>query len=290
MSSISPTDGVQSSESTKPRLDGYRKDNLDLDGIDKLTSPGKDSNWLDWAFLMETNIAASIYGYVMLPAPVPPPSHYAQDKAKLCGVLTRYVTSPNLKILRKHPNDPRGMWTALKNAHEGNTAGSRMYWLEKLISFRMESDDVDKELNRVVSVAERLNAMITVKHPLNIDEILVMVVCIMLPNSFKATTTPLLQRDVINLAQIITAVREEVTRASIKPSDTVLIESVSVATEKKKDNKRPICCGWCKRNGHFRADCPRHKRGNENKNQKATEMDELKEELAKLKTMVKKSH
>lgn len=175
-------------------LEVYRKDDLHTDGMEKLSSPGMDSNWLDWSYLMETVICASIYGYVMnSPLPNPLPSHYEADKAKICSVFVRYVSPVNRVILRKHKGDPRAQWAALKLAHESNTAGSRIYWLEKLITFKMESNDVDKELTRAESIAERLSALVTPKRPLTVDEILMMSICVWLPTSLKPTVTPLLQ-------------------------------------------------------------------------------------------------
>lgn len=125
----------------------YRKDDLHTDGMEKLTSPGMDSNWLDWSYLMETVICALIYGYVMnSPLPNPLPSHFEADKAKICSVFVRYVSPVNHVILRKQKGNPQAQWAALKLAHESNTAGSRIFWLEKLITFKMESNDIDKEL------------------------------------------------------------------------------------------------------------------------------------------------
>lgn len=114
----------------------YRSNDLHTDGMEKLTPPGVESNWLDWSYLMETVIGGSIYRYVMMGSPsTPPPSHYEADKAKVCSVLVRYVDPVNRATLRKYRGDPKAQWRALKHAHESITAGSRIFWLDKLITF-----------------------------------------------------------------------------------------------------------------------------------------------------------
>lgn len=251
-----------------------RKDDLHTEGIEKLSAPGLGSNWLDWAFLMEASINASIYAYVMAgPIPKPPPPHYESDKAKLCGVFARYVLAPNLVILRKHRNDPRAMWSALKAAHKVNSAGNRIYWLERLVSFRFQTEDIASELQRLESVAERLGSLITPSKPLTVDEILSMFLATTLPPSFKPVITPLLQRSEITLSEVIAAVREEITRSSISVShfhtfpadDSVAKTSTNSNSASRSYRPDPdittsskskaISCNYCKRKGHLERKC-----------------------------------
>lgn len=139
------------------------------------------------------------------------------------------------------------MWRALKEAHEGNSAGSRIYWLEKLVTFKMESSDVPVELDQIVTMEERLNALVSSSRPLSVDEILSMSACLMLPSSFKPTITPLLQRDSITSTQLISSIREEITRSSIAypgPFSSVS-ESVNKAVELKPVKKLKHC-NYCR--------------------------------------------
>lgn len=102
-----------------------RKDYLHTEGLEKLSAPLPLSNWSHWAFLMETSIKASIYNYVMQgPFPSPPLQWYDSHKAKVCVVLARSVSFPNLVILRRHKDNQRAIWAALRAAHERNSAGS----------------------------------------------------------------------------------------------------------------------------------------------------------------------
>lgn len=268
----------------------HRRDDLHTDGMDKLSSPAVDSNWLDWSYLMERVICASIYGYVMNSSlPNPLPSHYDADKAKICSVFVRYVSPVNQVILQKHKGNPQAQWAALKMAHESNTAGSCIFWLEKLITFKMESNDVDKELTRVETIAERLSSLVTPKRPLTVDEILMMSLCVMLPPSFKPTIAPLLQRDSVTLSQLIGAIREELIVSDIKPA----IEVAAVASEKKKEpeRKRDVdrrgggYCHFCRKSGHTRENCTRI----EKRNKEREDLEKMKNELAEIKATLSKS-
>ncbi len=93
---------MATTEGLSPQTD-WRRDDLHTDGIEKLSAPGVGSNWMDWSFLMEASINALIYAYIMIgQISKPPLPHCESDKAKICGILARYVSSPNLLILRKH--------------------------------------------------------------------------------------------------------------------------------------------------------------------------------------------
>lgn len=278
------------------RAEGTRKDDIHAEGIEKLSAPGVDSNWLEWSFLMETCISASIYAYVMKsPSPIPPPPHYEYDKAKICALLARYVSKPNLRVIQRYRGDPKGMWSALRQTHESNTAGTRMMWLEKLVGFKMEEEDLMSELDRLETISERLTSLITPTRPLSVDEILTMVVSISLPDSYKPTLTPLLQRDSVTSAQVLAAVREDFTRrnisaASMKSSE---VEVVSVATERdeRRDKSERKHCSYCRKPGHDLESCwSRPKKGKSKESSTSSKYDELKSEFDKLKSQLKRSH
>lgn len=87
--------------------DPVQKDDLHTDGIEKLTVLGVLSNWLNWSFLMETSISASIYDYIMQgPIPASPPSYYEASTANICSTIARYVSDTNLVTIWRHKGDP----------------------------------------------------------------------------------------------------------------------------------------------------------------------------------------
>lgn len=57
-----------------------------------------------------------------------------------------------------------------------------MMWLEKLVAFKLESDDMLSELVQLEGVTERLTSLITPLCPLSIDKILNMVISLVLPD------------------------------------------------------------------------------------------------------------
>lgn len=241
------------------------KDDLFTDGIDKLSAPGTLTNWINWSFLMETSIKASAYGYFMLSAlPSLLPPTYAADKAKLCAVLTRHVSTTNLVILRRHKDDPRAMWRALQAAHEQNTAGSCLFWLEHLFSFQLTGKSILGDLNQVESIGEHLSSLINPSCPLSVDEILVMVISTSLPDDFCPMIAPLLQQSTVSAPDVLSAVREEVTRMSLaSPKVSVnqassergrVLNRPSPSHNGKQHNPPlssswPYCC-FCRFNGH----------------------------------------
>lgn len=131
------------------------------------------------------------------------------------------------------------MWNALRSVHEGYTAGTRMYWLEKLVTFKMDGDKISSELDWLESLSEQLGALVSAKRPLTVDEITCMVICLSLPSSFKPVTASFLQHESISLAVLLSTVREELTRLSISHMHTPRVETVSVAHEKKRDDCSP---------------------------------------------------
>lgn len=104
--SSSPTAGEKRKEFSITQVP-YCRDDLHTDGIEKLSAPGVGLNWMDWSFMMETCISASIYNYVMNGiVPNCPPPTYENDKSKICCVIARYVTQPNLVLLRQNQGNP----------------------------------------------------------------------------------------------------------------------------------------------------------------------------------------
>ena len=141
--------------------------------------------------------------------------------------------------------------------HEGNSAGTRMYWLKKLVTFKINGDNINTELDCLEVLSEQLSSLVSSKRPLTVNEITCMVVCLSLPVSFKPITASLLQRDSISSSVLLSAVREELTRTSIHSTSSSRQESVSVASEKRRDDRPPcLFCYYCCQAGHQKDKCP----------------------------------
>lgn len=55
------------------------------------------------------------------------------------SLLIQVVDESNYHYIRPMGMNAKGAWQALKSAHEDNTSGGTMYWLQKLIMNRMEA-------------------------------------------------------------------------------------------------------------------------------------------------------
>lgn len=176
-----------------------------------------------------------------------------------------------------------------------------MFWLEKLVSFRLESDDVLKEFARAELLAERLSSVITKSNPLLIDEILSMVVTAALPDSFKPTFTPLLQMPTIFASNFLSTITEEVTRMELAgprpfagraaltkgPRHRTQLNLTSEAPSYRlSDLSSGLFCRFCKRLGHTSTRCHRLSR---RKGELGSKLNDLKEKLARLESSLTNS-
>ncbi|KAG0141863.1 hypothetical protein CROQUDRAFT_98229 [Cronartium quercuum f. sp. fusiforme G11] len=90
---------------------------LRVTGIEELSPPGTDSNYLDWSFVLQLHLEA-----------------------------TQTINAVNYRYVRSRKGSAREMWESLREAHQDSFARGRMYWLRKLILCRMSGDDVEKHI------------------------------------------------------------------------------------------------------------------------------------------------
>lgn len=105
-----------------------------------LTSPGPRSNYLDWSWAAEVHIRAAKLGHVLDPMDESskPPS-WMEDNVAVISLIIQVINKANYHYVQPLGMNARLAWLALKTAHEDNTSGGRMYWLQKLIMQRMET-------------------------------------------------------------------------------------------------------------------------------------------------------
>lgn len=177
---------------------------IKLTGITPLRSPGEDSNYLDWEFKIDLALEDAKLSYVLQPITVKdcPPS-WDVDNTKACLLISRSVDDGNLEYIQPHRCDAAGMWSALRLAYEDSTSGGRMNLLHRLITTRMENDDVIAHLDLLHLIFERLDSLFTPDTPLTVDEILTTSIFTSLPQDWLPVFTPLMQHTSVTASTVI---------------------------------------------------------------------------------------
>ena len=108
---------------------------LKVAGIPQLSAPDASSNYLNWSFVVTVHLSSLNLSYLFKPIkPEERSASWAKDNADVCSFIARTVHQDNLCLIRSFPADAKGMWDALQEAHLDSTAGSRIYWLRKLVT------------------------------------------------------------------------------------------------------------------------------------------------------------
>lgn len=183
-----------------------------LTGITALCTPSDDSNFHDWEFKVELALDAAKIGYVLRPIDIKDrPNTWDIDNTVACTLISRSIDDGNSKFIKPHWRDAHGMWMALRAAHEDSTSGGRMHLLHKLITTKMDGDDVESHINSLHVVYERLDSLITPEAPLTVDDIYTTSILTSLPMDWLPVITPLMQRATVDSATVIKALRNKAT-------------------------------------------------------------------------------
>lgn len=177
--------------------------------ITPLSAPGPDSNYLDWAFVARLHFRSSKLDHVLRRVAVKdqPPS-WNDDNDTVCSQLSQIVSDANYKHIRDFENDAAGMWERLRSTHQDQTSGGRVYWLQKLVLMRMEpGSDIKDHINKMHSVYERLNSLVTSDNPLTVDDIYATALVISIPEDWVSTINGLLLNPTTDSTSIIDALK-----------------------------------------------------------------------------------
>lgn len=129
------------------------------------------------------------------------PTSWDVDNTKACSLISCLVDDGNLKFIKPHRRDAAGMWSSLRLPHKDSTSGGRMHLLHRLITSRMETDDIISHLNKLHFIFERLNSLVT------IDEILTTSIFTLLPQDWIHVVTPLMQRPSVTSDIVVCAIK-----------------------------------------------------------------------------------
>lgn len=232
--------------------------------ITPLGPPGPDSTFLDWEWAVKIHLRRHKLAYVLEQVAIKDrPVTWEDDNITVISIVTQACQDVNFKYLRPHGDNARDAWLSLKAAHQDSTSGGRVYWLYKLVSMRMASDeDVEDHIDRMHKIYEKLDALITPDRPLTADDIYATALVISLPTDWTSCISHLLQSDSTTSNAIVRALKHEAVRRKSKligPAEEV---SASKSQASKSNINKPKStsspdshCTFCNRDGHVLAEC-----------------------------------
>ncbi|OAV84959.1 hypothetical protein PTTG_30916, partial [Puccinia triticina 1-1 BBBD Race 1] len=123
---------------------------LRVTGIPQLQAPEADSNYLKWSFVVTVHLNSINLGYLLKEVkPKDRTAKWTKDNADVCSFIVRTIHQDNLHLIQAFPEDAKGMWDALHEAHLDSTAGGRIYWLRKLVLLRLAGDNVENHIKEM---------------------------------------------------------------------------------------------------------------------------------------------
>ncbi|KNZ56880.1 hypothetical protein VP01_2296g1 [Puccinia sorghi] len=154
---------------------------LKLSGIEQLSAPGKDSNYLDWIFILKIHLQATNLSYLWI-------SSLDRPAGPRIALLPVWL-SPELFI-------------PPTTGSSDSTSGGRMYWLHKLVKSKMSGEDAESHITEMGGYAEKLNSLITVDNPLTADNVYSAALLISLPADWINCVSSLMNDERVPSTQI----------------------------------------------------------------------------------------
>lgn len=186
--------------------------------------------------MVELHLAANNLDHVLRSTPKSDPlSDWEQDNLTVNSIFTKTIHKSNMRYIRYHPLNAAAGWTALKATHQDSSAGGRVYWLRKLVLCRMEDNDVKKHIEKMNTLYEHLDSLITPSNPLTADNIHAAALMISLPLDWLPSVTHLLNQPQTTSAQIVTCLKNKSTRRSL------LTEQLDTITALRAYSVPPRC-------------------------------------------------
>ncbi|KAG0151484.1 hypothetical protein CROQUDRAFT_86910 [Cronartium quercuum f. sp. fusiforme G11] len=184
------------------------KNRLSIPGFEKLNAPGSKSNYLDWSLVARSVLQTEGLLYTIERTdPKDRPATYKADCMKVKTFFLCYVETSNYTVICQCREDMTAMWSALQELHLNSSSASKMYWLKSLVTKRMEGNNVDAYLDKVQTLHDHLDSLVTLENPLCTNDILVATISLPVPIDWQHTLTALLQCPNITSNKIISALR-----------------------------------------------------------------------------------
>lgn len=150
------------------------------------------------------------------------------------------------------------MWLALKAAHQYHTSGGRIHWLYRLLLSRMDpSDDLPTHIKKMRGLYEHFCSLISVKHPLEPNDIFAASLVISLPPDLLPVVRPLMSNPSTTSEDVIRALTQDdtfsKTRREVETTDVTA--SRAKTTTPADTSSRDLHCSFCKQDGHDLEHC-----------------------------------
>lgn len=220
-----------------------------------LKSPGPNSNYLDWEFVVTSYFEAAGLEYILeKPRPENPSTAWINDNKLVCALITQSVDLTNLRFVREHQRNAHGMLLALNRAHQDPSTGGRVFWMRKLLLTKMDGNDLLSHIETMAKYHERLDSLITRENPLTADDFHVAALLSSIPQDWLHCVSALMNQDGVKSETVVTALKNEYTR---RQSQTDVVASVSSAKSKQTQSKDQSNknCYFCNVDGHNLNNC-----------------------------------
>ncbi|OAV85061.1 hypothetical protein PTTG_30826, partial [Puccinia triticina 1-1 BBBD Race 1] len=240
--------------------DSSDNSSLRVTGIPQLQAPEADSNYLKWSFVVKVHLNSISLGYLLKEVkPEDRNAKWAKDNADVCSFIVRTIHQDNLRLIQAYPDDAKGMWDALHEAHLDSTAGGRIYWLRKLVLLRLTEDDIDSHIKEMAVCAERLNSLVTAEKPLTVDDIHAAALLGSLPVDWLHCVSAMMNEENVTSARIVAALKAESLRRKARVEGAVSVSAAQSRTSSNTRTRPPfnesLFCSFCRIKGHELSAC-----------------------------------
>jgi hypothetical protein len=137
-----------------------------------------------------------------------------------------------------------------------------MYWLCKIIQSQMTGEDINSHLDTLGGYAEKLNALVTTKNPLTVDDVHSTAISISLPSDWLNCVLAMINKEQVPLSRVIAALKAESLRRKScgDQVEPIIVASAEVVAAGVKVDKSKLNCSFCKLNGHDLLKCSKASR------------------------------